>query len=52
MDVSFVFLRVQLREVEDLLFFESPSRGLPGLVKDALIEIVKGVLGLSDSLRG
>ena len=28
------------REVEDPLFFEPPSRGLPGIEKGALIEIV------------
>ena len=51
-DVSCAFPRGKPREVEELLFFEPPSRGLPGLVKGALIEIVKGVLGLSDSPRG
>ena len=39
------------REVEDQLFFEPPSHGLPGVEKGALIEIVKGVFGLPDSPR-
>ena len=43
-DVSCVFLRGKPREVEEPLFFERPSRGLPGIEKGALIKIVKGVL--------
>ena len=42
---SLPFLRGKPREVEEPLFFEPPSRGLP-------IEIVKGVSGLPHSLRG
>ena len=52
MDVSCVFLRGKPREVEEPLFFEPPSRGLPGIDEGALIEIVKGVFGLPDSPRG
>ena len=48
-DVSCAFLRGKPREVQEPLFFEPPSRGLPGIEKDALIEIVKGVFGLPDS---
>ena len=51
-DVSCAFLRGKPREVQEPLFFEPPSRGLPGIEKDALIEIVKGVFGLPDSPRG
>ena len=39
MDVSCAFLRGKPQEVEEPLFFEPPSRGLPGLEKGALIEI-------------
>ena len=42
----------KLQEIEDPFFFEPPSRGLPGIEKGALIEIVKGVFGLPDSPRG
>ena len=51
-DVSCAFLRGKPREVEDPLFFKPPSRGSPGIEKGALIESVKGVLGLPDSPRG
>ena len=51
MDLSCAFLRGKSREVEDPLFFEPTSRGLPGIEKGALIEIVKGVFGLPDSPR-
>ena len=47
-DVSSAFLRRKPREVEELLFFEPPSRGLPGIEKGALTEIVHGVFGLPD----
>ena len=50
--MSCVFLRGKPREVEEPLFFEPPSRGLPGVEKGALIEIAKGVFGLPDSPRG
>ena len=50
MDVSCAFSRGKPREVEEPLFFESPSRGLPRVEKGALIEVVKGVFGLPDSL--
>ena len=40
------------REVEEPLYFELPSRGLPGVEKGALIEIVMGVLGCPISPRG
>ena len=52
MDVSCAYLRGKPREVEEPLFFELPSRGLPGTEKGALIEIVKGVFGLPDSPSG
>ena len=52
MDVSCALLRGRDREVEEPLFFESSSQGLPGIEKGALIEIVKGVFGLPDSPRG
>ena len=42
-DVSGAFLRGKPREVEEPLFFEPPSRGLPGIEKGALVEIVKCV---------
>ena len=48
-DVSCAFLQGNPPEVEDPLFFELPSRGLPGLEKRALVEIVKGVFGLPES---
>ena len=51
-DVSCAFLRGKPREVEEPLFFEPPSRGLPGIERGALIEIVKGVFGLPDSPWG
>ena len=51
MDASCALLRGRPREVEEPLFFEPPSRGLPGIEKGALIEIVKGVFGLPDSPR-
>ena len=51
MDVSCAILRGKRREVEEPLFFEWPSRGLLGIEKGALIEIVKGVFGLPDSPR-
>ena len=43
------------QEVEEPLFFEPPSRGLPGIGKGALIQIVKGVgwwKELRDTLQG
>ena len=43
--VSCAFLRGKPREVEDPSIFELTSRGLPGIEKEALIEIVKGVFG-------
>ena len=49
--MSCAFLRGKPREVEEPLYFELPSRGLPG-EKGALIEIVKSVFGLPDSPRG
>ena len=52
MDVSCAFLLGKNREVEDPLFFEPPSRGLPEIEKGTLIEIVRGVFGLPDSPRG
>ena len=51
-DVSCAFLRGKPREVEDPLFFEPPSRGLLGIERGTLIEIVKGVFGLPDSPCG
>ena len=42
MHVSSAFLRGKPREVEEPLFFEPPSRGLPGIEKGALIELVRG----------
>ena len=51
LDVSCAFLRGKPREVEEPLFFEPPSRGLPEIEKGALIEIVKGVFGLPESLQ-
>ena len=33
------------------LFFEPPRRGLPGVAEGSLIEIIKGVFGLSNSPR-
>ena len=50
MDVSCAFLGGNPREVEEPLFFESRSRGLLGIEKGALIEIVNCVFGLPDSL--
>ena len=51
-DVSSAFKRGKPREVEEPLFFEPPSRGLPGIKKGALIEIVPDVFGLPNSPRG
>ena len=51
-DVSCAFLLGKPREVKDPLFFEPPSRGLPGIEEGALIEIVNGVFGLPDSPSG
>ena len=51
-DVSCAFLREKPREVEEPLYFELPSRGVPGIVKDAMIEIVQGFFGPPDSPRG
>ena len=50
--VSCAFPRGKPRDVEEPWFLEPPSRGLPGIEKGALIEIVKGVFGLPDSHRG
>ena len=33
------------------LYFEVPKRGLPGVPAGSLVEIVKGVFGLSNSSR-
>ena len=50
-DMSCVFLRGKRPEFEEPLFSE-PLRGLPGIEKGALIEIVKGVFVLPLSLCG
>ena len=50
-DVSCAFLR-KPREIQDPLFFEPLARGVLGVEKASLIEIVKGVsFGLPDSPR-
>ena len=46
------FYEENLEKLKSFLFFEPPSRGLPGIERGALIEIVKGVFGLPDSHRG
>ena len=51
-DVSCAFPRGKPRDVEEAWFFEPPSRGLTGIEKGALIEIVKGVFELPDPHRG
>ena len=38
--------------IQEPLFSEPPARGLPGVEKGSLIEVVKGVFGLPDSPRG
>ena len=47
--MSCAFLQGKPREVEGPLFFEPPSRGLPGIDEGAVIEIVKGVFELPAS---
>ena len=46
------FLQERLGKSKSLCFSEPPARGLPGVEKGSLIEIVKGVFGLPDSPRG
>ena len=48
-DVEAAFLNGN--EARRNLYFRQPARGLPGLERDVLVEVVKGVFGLSTSPR-
>lgn len=48
-DVQAAFLNGN--EARRSLYFSQPTRGLPGVEPDALIEVIKGVFGLSTSPR-